>query len=90
MSTYGTAVVLDIPPEAADATTAAAPWTLEASDLGGGWTRMVTYSDEIEQVPAVERLLAAAGSGRAAVAEDHDEYGALWVVLASDGSALRT
>ncbi len=85
MSTYGTALVLDVP-SGSDA----GPWTGEVSDLGSGLTRLVAFSPDIEQMEAVGAVLAAAGSGRAAVAEDHDEYGALWAVPAAEDGAVRT
>ena len=87
MSTYGTALVADLP---AGAASAPAGWEHETVELGGDLVRLVARSGEIDQVARVEELLAAAGSGRAAVAEDHDEYGALWVVLSADHRAVWT
>jgi hypothetical protein len=51
---------------------------------------MTAHLDEIEQVERVTQVLAAVGQGRAAVAEDYDENGALWVVLAASNSNVRT
>jgi len=51
---------------------------------------MTAHLGEIEQVEGVRQVLAAVGHGRAVVAEDYDEYGALWVVLAASNGKVRT
>lgn len=92
MSTYGTAVALDLGPDAdvEGVRGVLAAWSAWERPLGEGWTRFTLASREIDQVDEVRAQLVIAGTGCAAVAEDHDEYGALWVVLAARPGELRT
>jgi hypothetical protein len=93
MSTYGTAVAIDVAPDGRlDALLAALhDWSAWASAVGDtGWTRITLSSGGIERLGDVRHLIAVAGKACAAVAEDDDEYGALWVVLAARPGTLRT
>jgi len=87
MSTYGTALVIDAPDEtrlgeigtrlaseAADVYRATAP---------DGWTRLTASWEGIRHIGEVRRYLEELGTGRAAVAEDNDEFGAHWMVLSA-------
>lgn len=56
----------------------------------GPWQRVTAGYREILQVDTVANWIARAGMARAAIAEDYDEYGALWVVLANEGRGVRT
>ena len=94
MSTFGTALVVDIAPGGELRGIAAALDTLQsfpvAHELESGWTRVVAGTSEIETLARVEVMLVSGGTCRAAVAEDYDEYGALWVVLSAHGGKVRT
>ena len=91
MSTYGTAVVIDVRPADASRVVAALDPASTFVDVPDGrWVRVTTYLADIEQLDRVSELLAGAGLGRAVIAEDYDEYGALWVVLAATDGAVRT
>ncbi len=60
-------------------------------DVESDWVRLTTYlSHAIELVDPITALLESAGEARAAIAEDNDEYGACWVVLAVEGGVART
>ena len=94
MSTYGTALVLDVP---ADAHIGVLEEALQAQDgfiswhNGAGFQRLAAYMPmKIDQYPLVERLLAWVARGRAAIAEDYDEFGALWMVLEARNGTVRT
>ncbi|MFQ6172286.1 hypothetical protein ACK8HX_11825 [Oryzobacter sp. R7] len=92
MSTYGTAVAIDVAPDGRlDSTLAALhDWSAWARPLGDtGWARITLSSSGIERLGDVRHLLTTAGKACAAVAEDNDEHGALWVVLAARPGALR-
>lgn len=92
MSTYGTAVVVDVAPDGRlDAALAALhDWVVWTNPVGdSGWTRITLSSSGIERLGDVRHLLSEARKGCAAVAEDNDEYGALWVVLAARPGELR-
>lgn len=91
MSTYGTAVTLDLAPDAdvAGVRAVLGSWSAWERPLADGWTRLTLASREVDQVDEVRAQLVIAGTGCAAVAEDHDEYGALWVVLAARPDELR-
>jgi hypothetical protein len=58
--------------------------------VAGPWQRVTAAYGEIMQVGTVAGWIALAGMARAAIAEDYDEYGALWVVLANEGRGVRT
>ena len=94
MSTFGTALVIDVAPGGDLAEIAAVLNAREAfplvEQLESGWTRVNAGLRDIEQLDLIERIAVSAGTCRAAVAEDNDEYGALWVVLAVDDGAVRT
>jgi hypothetical protein len=98
MSTYGTAVVIDCPRQAATQIVS----SLTADSDGGRpqiaslastsdreWSRVSAYLPTIDLTPVVTGLMSQAGEGRAAVAEDHDEFGASWTVLACNGGEVR-
>lgn len=93
MSTYGTAVAIDVAPDGRlDAVLAELhDWSAWGSPVGDtGWTRITLSSNGIQRLGDVRHLLTVARKACAAVAEDNDEYGALWVVLAARPGALRT
>ena len=92
MSTYGTAVALDLAPEADVDTvlTTLGAWSAWRRPLPDGWTRLTLASAEVGQLDEVRAMLVIAGKGCAAVAEDDDEYGAFWVVLAARPGVVRT
>lgn len=94
MSTYGVAVVVDVHRAGSlddvlggVARMGGAAWI---APVDGPWRRVTACFGEIEQVDTVSSWIAGVGMARAAVAEDYDEYGALWVVLANEGSGVRT
>lgn len=103
MSTYGTAVVIDVPDDAgldvavallqsADSTTDGAPprGDYYATSAPDGWRRVTAYVYQpglFEQFPFVLPLL---GTARVASAEDFDEFGALWIVVAVENGVPRT
>jgi hypothetical protein len=94
MSTFGTAFVIDVAP-GGDLTEIAAVLNAReafplAERLDSGWTRVNAALRDIEQLDLIERLAVSAGTCRAAVAQDNDEYGALWVVLAVHEGVVRT
>ena len=93
MSTFGTAVVVDVAPgrDLDEVQRGFGSGTaVVRRDPESGWVRVTAHLREIEQVERVKQVLAAVGEGRAAVAEDYDEYGALWVVLAATKGKVRT
>ena len=95
MSTYGTAVVVDSPVEAQLSVLALELAADPAADVyrsssPDGWARMVVWWDGIEQRPLVDRVLGRLERGRSAIAEDYDEFGAAWTVLAAEGGSVRT
>lgn len=94
MSTYGVAVVVDLQgtrslDQVLDgvARLGGVAWL---APVGGPWQRVTASFGEISQVETVAGWLAGGGTGRAVIAEDYDEYGALWVVLASADSRVHT
>jgi hypothetical protein len=94
MSSFGTAFVIDVAPEG-DLTEIAAVLNAReafpvASQLDSGWTRVRAGLRDIEQLDLIEWIAVSAGSCRVAVAQDNDEYGALWVVLAVEDGVVRT
>jgi hypothetical protein len=92
MSTYGTAIVIDVAPggdvdEVLSVLSRRDPHT-KATETESGWTRVTAFLADVGQLALIEYAAVSAGRARVAVAEDNDEYGALWVVLsASDGRA---
>ncbi|MET0864656.1 MAG: hypothetical protein ABWZ98_10010 [Nakamurella sp.] len=92
MSSYGTAFVLDIPasvdPLQVVRTLNSAPAAFFLTSAFDGKHRIAGLIDAIEQVEPIAAALFLAGSGRAAIAEDNDEYGALWVVLRLAGGPV--
>ncbi|NHA66867.1 hypothetical protein [Phycicoccus flavus] len=92
MSTYGTAVALDLAPSAdvAGVLPTLGAWTAWRRPLVDGWTRLTLSCAEVEQLDEVRAMLVIAGTGCAAVAEDDDEYGACWTVLAARPDVVRT
>ena len=94
MSTFGTALVIDVAP-GGDLTEIAAVLNAReafplAEQLASGWTRVHAGLRDIEQLDLIERIAVSAGTCRVAVAQDNDEYGALWVVLAVLDGEVRT
>ena len=60
-------------------------------DVESDWVRLTTYlTFAIELLDPITALLESAGEARAVIAEDNDEYGACWVVLAVEGGVART
>jgi hypothetical protein len=55
-----------------------------------GLTRMVVALEAIEQLERFSSLLGSLGTGRAAVAEDNDEFGAAWTVLSAENGSVTT
>lgn len=94
MSTYGTTVVIDSP-DRDKLLDFAAQLAAEAADVyrsvsPDSWTRVVVALDGIEQVGRFSSLLGRLGTGRVAVAEDNDEFGASWTVLAAENGIVDT
>lgn len=96
MSTYASAVWVDVRPDgpvtdvarALDAMVEEQPVWI---DVDTAWVRLTTYLVlRIEIVDEIASLLASAGEARAAIAEDHDEFGACWVVLSAVDGVART
>ena len=93
MSTYGTAFVLDVPGSFAPPV----PDMVRRSARQGfrtvapdGWHRTVAYLDDIELVDELLAWLQTTTGGRLAVAEDNDDFGALWVVARAVGGKVET
>jgi hypothetical protein len=60
-------------------------------DVESDRVRLTTYlTFAVEMVDRISALLVSAGEARAAIAEDNDEFGACWVVLAVEGGIART
>jgi hypothetical protein len=94
LSTFGTALVIDVAPggdlrEIASVLNAREAFPM-VEQLHSGWTRVNAGLRDIEQLDLIERLAVSAGTCRVAVAQDNDEYGALWVVLAVHDGEVRT
>lgn len=94
MSTYGTALVIDSPNESGLswlgiklASERADVYQARAHD---GWGRLAVAWEGTGHITAVDGFLGKLGTGRAAVAEDHDEFGALWSVLSADDGRVET
>jgi hypothetical protein len=62
-------------------------YTTDASD---GWRRATAYLHEPGRLEGITQILTRVGNGRAALAEDFDEYGALWVVVSVKDGEVRT
>lgn len=94
MSTFGTALVIDVAPGCDLKAIATALNAREAfplvAETESGWMRVSAFLPDVGQLDLIERLVASAGTCRAAVAEDNDEYGALWVVLSAQDGSVRT
>ena len=95
MSTFGTALVVDVAPGGELRGIAAALNALRSSpavahEMESGWTRVVAATADIETLAQVKVMLMSSGTCRSAVAEDYDEYGALWVVLSAHEGRVRT
>lgn len=88
MSTYGTAMVIDVAAGGDVAGVQSRLLALEDADVyvidgPAGWHRFSTYTREVEITKDISGLLELAGRSRAAVAEDLDEFGAEWSVLSN-------
>ncbi|HSE07719.1 MAG TPA: hypothetical protein VLB29_03550 [Nocardioidaceae bacterium] len=94
MSTYGTALVFDVAPEgsvgAVMALLGARDPHATTLETGSGWTRVTAFLADVGQLALVEHAATSAGRCRVAVAEDNDEYGALWVVLSASEGRVTT
>jgi len=94
MSTFGTALVVDVAPGGELRGIATALNGLRSSPVAhpmeSGWTRVVAATSDIETLDRIKVMLMSAGTCRAAVAGDYDEYGALWVVLSAHEGRVRT
>jgi hypothetical protein len=93
MSTYGTSAVLDSPAKAvlnALAKELAADPGADVywSTAPDGWWRTTVAWEGIEKRARVAELLGRLPEGRAAIAEDHDEFGAEWTVLAVENGEV--
>lgn len=94
VSTYGTTVVIDSP-NGDLLVEMATHLAAENADVyrsvsADGWIRVVVALDDIEQVERFQSLLGRLGTGRVAVAEDNDEFGAAWAVLAAENGTIHT
>ena len=94
MSTFGTAIVIDVAPGSELSEIAA---VLNARDafpcaveLESGWTRVSAFLPDVGQLDLIKDLSVSAGTCRVAVAEDDDEFGALWVVLSVRDGVVET
>lgn len=94
MSTFGTALVIDVAPGSELSEIAALLNTRKgfprAVALQSGWTRVSAFLPDVGQLDLITRLGVSAGTCRIAVAEDNDEYGALWVVISVSGGVPET
>jgi hypothetical protein len=104
MSTYATAVWVDLRPDGPVArvaeglaglrdplSTLGSPAERIWVDVESDRVRLTTYlTFAVEMVDRITDLLVSAGEARAAIAEDNDEFGACWVVLAVEGGIART
>lgn len=104
MSTYATTVWVDLRPDGPVARVAeglaglrdpssalGSPAERIWIDVESDWVRLTTYlTFAIEVIDKITALLESAGEARAAIAEDNDEFGACWVVVAVEGGVART
>lgn len=105
MSTYATAVWVDLRPDGPVAAVAEGLADLRNPDAGptvsppeklwvdveSDWVRITTYlTFSVDLVGRIAELIGRADEARAAIAEDNDEFGACWVVLAVRGGEVRT
>lgn len=92
VSTYGTALVVDVPPgtefHVSDEVHASfeVGFRIAAPD---GWHRSVALLSAVDLVEDILDALRAAGRGRVAIAEDNDEFGARWVVAHAANNAAQ-
>lgn len=92
MSTYGTAVVIDVA-DGSDTPLVRSGLDDQVGEVYlvpgvTGWTRFSAYLQGVYVLDDVTGLLERAGTARAAVAEDFDEFGASWTVLTSSGGIV--
>ena len=94
MSTFGTALVIDVAPEGDVAGLAVVLNTRDScprsAQTDSGWTRVSAGLPEIGQLDLIKRMAVSAVTCRVAVAEDNDEFGALWVVLSVNNGLVQT
>ncbi len=96
MSTYASAVWVDVRPDGPVTDVARALDGVEPDqpvwvDVDSAWVRLTTYLPlRVEVGDEIAAVLATAGNARAAIAEDHDEFGASWTVLSAAGGVART
>jgi hypothetical protein len=94
MSTFGTALVIDVAQGGGLSEVVAALDSLDGlpviAETDSRWVRVSAFLPDVGRLALVERVISGAGECRAAVAEDNDEYGALWVVLAARDGLVRT
>lgn len=90
MSSFGAAVVVDVPTEQADRVAAALTGLVEPSGEVDGLARLSGYTDDLERVQdAVALAVSGVEEARAALALDWDEYGAEFQVLSAEGIVYR-
>lgn len=105
MSTFATAVVIDVPADgaptvaealASKASEHASVFPTEMTDVylrplpEAERVRITAYLPfQVGLIEEIGELIAAAGNARAVIAEDNDEFGACWAVLASDRGSTR-
>lgn len=93
VSSYGTAFVLDtrlgVEVQITDVVRAAVADGFRTA-TGGEMSRAVVLLSQVGLVDDVLVVLRRAGNGRLAVAEDNDDYGALWLVAAAEAGVVRT
>lgn len=94
MSTFGTTLAIDVAPEGELSQVAAvlnARGSVPlAARLDSGWTRVTAGLPDVGQLGLIRLMAVSAGTCRVAVAEDNDEFGALWVVLSVKDGLLQT
>jgi hypothetical protein len=94
VSSFGTVYVVDTARGAdtspLEARLAAAGHDLFRLTMPDGWTRVTGATADVGQTELLEHVVSSAGNARAAVAEDNDEYGALWLVLEGRDGRVRT
>ncbi|HLN77480.1 MAG TPA: hypothetical protein VK204_10585 [Nocardioidaceae bacterium] len=94
MSTFGTALVIDLAPgsevsEIAAVLNARVAYP-RAIELESGWTRVSAFMPDVGQLDLIKDMSVSAGTCRVAVAEDNDEFGALWAVLSVRDGVVET
>lgn len=91
MSSYGTALVIDVPD---GVEIGVADEVRESFESGfrtvapDGWRRTVASLNAVGLVDTILDTLRTAGQGRVAIAEDNDEFGACWLVASATAGTI--